>query len=435
MKAVSKVRTPSPSRLTTWRLSRARNIADLRALARRRLPKAIFDFIDGGAEDECTLRRNREAFERIRLAPRVLVDVSEIGTETNLLGRPASLPLIIGPTGAVGFSWPCGDLALARVAAAAGVPFVLSTSASVSIETIADQVPGRHWFQCYIFRNRDFSINLVARALAADYEALVVTVDFPVGGNRERDHANDFSVPFRYTARNILDFLSHVGWAAALIANGTPKLSNLSGFAPTNHVASIASSVGRNYDPSFDWAGLKEIRDLWPRKLIVKGIIRPDDAERLLAIGADAIVVSNHGGRQLDGAPATLDALPQVVAAVHRRIPVWMDGGIRRGSDIVKALSLGAEAVLVGRSTLYGVAAAGEPGAARAMEILRTEFVRAMQLCGVKETRLLGSDTLFTDDERLQTPRKAAAASDLGIDLGIIDASSARHREHAGRAR
>jgi (S)-mandelate dehydrogenase len=391
----SVVETPLPSFLAERRLKRARSIADLRRLAERRLPRAIFDFVDGGAEDEMTLRDNQEAFRRVRLAPKALVDVSNVKTDIQLLGQPSKLPVIIGPTGASGFVWPNGDLALARAAANAGIPFSLSTSATVSIEEIAALAPGRRWFQCYIFKNRDFTMRLIDRAFQTGYEVLIVTVDFAVGGNRERDYRNDFSVPFRYTARNLADFASHPGWATAMLRHGAPRLRNLDGFTDSNNTADVASSVGRNYDASFDWEALKLIRDRWPRKLIVKGIVRPDDAERLVSVGVDAIGVSNHGGRQLDGGVATLDALPAVAAAVKGRATVLVDGGIRRGSDVVKALALGANAVLLGRATLFGLCAGGEAGAQKSIEIIRSEMIRAMQLCGVTNVGSVGSEILF----------------------------------------
>jgi (S)-mandelate dehydrogenase len=389
------VETPAPSARTTRRLVRARNIADLRLLARRRLPRAIFDFIDGGSEDEVTLRENQDAFRRVRFAPKTLVDVSSITTKIELLGQTSQLPIIVGPTGASGFVWPNGDLALAHAAAKSGIPFALSTSASVSIEEIAAATQGRRWFQCYIFKQRDFTMRLIGRAEKADYDALIVTVDFPVGGNRERDRTNDFAVPFRYTPRNVMDFATHAAWATTMLRYGMPALRNLDGFTGSNDAATVASSVGRNYDASFDWDSLKLIRDRWPRKLIVKGIVRQDDAERIVAIGADAVVVSNHGGRQLDGGVATLDALPEVAASVKQRITVMVDGGIRRGSDVVKALALGADAVLLGRSTLYGLSAGGEIGAQTALEIIRSEMVRTMQLCGVAEVKDIGAEILF----------------------------------------
>lgn len=374
----------------------AYSIADLRHIAKRRLPRAIFDFFDGGAEDETTLDANVLAFRRIRLAPRVLVNVAEIDTTTTILGEPSAMPLAIAPTGAVGFGWHDGDVAIARAAAAAGIPYTLSSTATASIERIANAAPGRLWFQAYILRNQAYLHALIERAKVADYEALVITVDLPVGGKRERDFRNDFRVPFRFTPKNVLDFATRPRWLGGLLAHGMPVMENLRGLEAEAHSAhAIASSVGRNYDPTFDWDRLRQIRDLWPRKLVIKGILRPDDAVRAVDIGCDAVVVSNHGGRQLDGAAAALDALPFVTAAVRHRVPVLLDGGVRRGADILKAQACGAEAVLVGRATLYGVAAAGEAGARRAIEIIKDELVRSMQLCGVTSSGAVGPDVMF----------------------------------------
>ena len=367
------------------RVSRVYSIDDMRCLARRRLPRAVFDFFDGGAEDEATLRANRAAFERVRLAPKVLVDVARVDTRTAILGASSNLPIAIAPTGAVGFGWRGGDVAIARAAAACGIPYALSTTGTASIERIAEEAGGRLWFQAYILRQREFTFGLIERARAAGYEALMVTVDLPVGGKRERDLRNDFAIPFRFTPKNMLDFATRPAWALSMLLRGVPVMENLSGFnADSTTASAIASSVGRNYDPSFNWDDLARIRDCWPRTLIVKGIVRPDDAARAVAIGCQAIVVSNHGGRQLDGGIATLDALPGVAAAVKGRASVLLDGGIRRGADVVKALALGAEAVLIGRATLYGVCAGGEAGALRAVDILRDELTRTMQLCGVQ---------------------------------------------------
>ena len=374
-------------------LARAHSRADLRRLAQRRLPRAVFDFIEGGADDETTLRDNRAAFARVRLAPRVLGGSDSIDTATPILGVRAALPIAVGPTGAIGFGWPGADVAIARAAAACGIPCALSTSATASIERIASEAPGRLWFQAYILKKREFTMSLIERARRAGYEALMVTVDLPVGGNRERDFRNDFAVPFRLTSRNLLDFASKPLWALTLLRHGLPVLENLVGLeSGSTSTAAVASSVGRNYDPSFNWDDLKAMRDAWQGKFIVKGILRSDDAERAAAIGCDALVVSNHGGRQLDGAPATLDALPAIAAAVGGRMSVLVDGGIRRGADIVKALSLGAEAVLIGRATLYGVCAAGEAGAALALQILSDELVRTMQLCGARCIAEIGPD-------------------------------------------
>lgn len=377
-------------------IARAHSIEDLRRIARRRLPRAIFDFFDGGAEDETTLAQNCAAFRRVRLAPRALVDVSSVDMTAELVGGPSTLPLAVAPTGAVGFGRHRGDVAIARAATAAGVPYALSTSATASIEEIADAAPGRLWFQAYILRNRDVLASLIERARVAEYEGLMITVDLPVGGKRERDYRNHLSFPFRYTARNLLDFASRPGWAWDVMRHGLPVMKNLTALeAPGANATKLASSVGRSYDPTFDWNRLKALRDTWPRKLIVKGVVRPDDAERLVRLGCDAIVVSNHGGRQLDGSPATLDALPGVVQAVAGRIPVLIDGGVRRGSDIFKARAMGAQGVLIGRATLWGAVAGGEPGAARALAILQDEFQRTMQLCGACRVADIDSQLLF----------------------------------------
>lgn len=378
------------------RLATSFSIEDLRAAAQRRLPRAIFDFFDGGAEDELTLDDNQAAFRRVRLLPKVLTDVSAVDTHVQLLGQNAKLPIAIAPTGAVGFGWRGGDVAIARAAVAAGIPYTLSSAATASIEQVARAAPGRLWFQAYILRNKPFLDGLIARALAADYEALMITVDLPVGGKRERDFRNHFSVPFRLTARNLLDFSRHPRWLSDIVRHGMPVMENMVGLEmQAKKATAIASSVGRSYDPAFDWASLQKIRDNWPRKLIVKGILRPDDAQRLASMGCDALVVSNHGGRQLDGAAATLDALPAVVQAVAGRLPVLLDGGVRRGSDVFKALALGASGVLVGRATLYGAVAGGEDGANRALAILRDEFTRTMQLCGARAVAEIQADLLF----------------------------------------
>lgn len=371
------------SRVMPGRIARARSIEDLRRLAGRRLPRAVFDFFDGGAEDELTLAANREAFRKVRLAPKILVDVSTVDTSTDILGVRSALPIMVAPTGAAGFGWPNADVAIARAAADSRIPYTLSTSGTASIERIAEEAGGNLLFQAYILKRREFTERLIERARVAGYFGLMITVDLPVGGKRERDYRNDFAIPFRFTPRNLADFSRRPGWAARMLLNGVPVLENLAGLTPSANLAQAASSVGRNYDSSFDWDDLKVIRDLWPGKLVVKGVIRPDDAEKLDAIGCDAVVVSNHGGRQLDSGLGTLEALPGIVAA-RGGMSVMVDGGIRRGSDIVKALALGADAVLLGRATLYGACAGGESGAVRALEILSEELTRTMQLCGVR---------------------------------------------------
>jgi (S)-mandelate dehydrogenase len=376
--------------------ARAHSIDELRNLAKRRLPRAIFDFFDGGAEDELTLNGNRTAFRQHPLIPRVLRDVSRVSVDTTFLGKRSALPLAVAPTGAVGFGRRGGDIAIARAAARHDIPYGLSTSATASIEDIANHAaPSRRWFQAYILRNRAFTDALIERAQAAGYEALMITVDLPVGGKRERDFRNDFAIPFRYTARNVLDFASRPRWALAMLLHGVPGMSNLHGLdSVANNPNATASSVGRNYDPSFSWHDLERIRARWRGKLIIKGIIHTDDARRAVALGADALVVSNHGGRQLDAGMPALAALPAIAAAVGGSAEVMLDGGVRRGSDIVTALALGAKAVLIGRATLYGVCADGEAGAMRALDILRDELERTMQLCGVASISEIGPHLL-----------------------------------------
>lgn len=383
------------SRRAAAAVLRAWNIEDLRRLAKRRLPRAVFDFFDGAAEDELTLRANRAAFERLRIAPRMLSGVANIDTSTDILGSRSALPIAIGPTGGIGFGWPFADVGVARAAAAAGIPYTLSTMATASVERVAREAGGRLWFQAYIFRERGMTLGLIERARALGYEALMVTVDVPVGGKRERDFRNDFAIRFRFTPRNLLDFASRPLWALSILRRGMPMLENVADLAPeAKSAAEIASSVGQFWDADFDWDGLKALRDRWPRKMLVKGILRADDAERLAAMGVDAVVVSNHGGRQLDGAVAGLEALPPIARAVNGKMSVLVDGGVRRGVDAIKAVALGAEAVMLGRATLYGASAAGEAGAARAIEILRDELVRAMQLSGVRSIGAIGPDLL-----------------------------------------
>jgi (S)-mandelate dehydrogenase len=406
--------------------SKAYSIEDLRRAAQRRLPRAIFDFFDGGAEDEVTLQDNMAAFKRMRLIPRVLNDVSSVDLSTQMLGKRSELPIAIAPTGAVGFGRRGGDIAIARAAVAAGIPYTLSSAATASIEQIANAAPGRLWFQAYILRNKPFLHAMIERARAADYEALVITVDLPVGGKRERDFRNDFSVPFKFTPKNLLDFARKPGWLADIIRYGMPVMENLVGLETnaTNSTA-IASSVGRSYDPAFNWDSLQKIRDGWPRKLIVKGIVSPEDAARVAAMGCDAVVVSNHGGRQLDGGIATFDALPGIVQAVNGRIPVLIDGGVRRGTDVFKALATGAHGIMVGRATLYGAAAGGEEGASHALAILKDELQRTMQLCGVTSVSEINTSFLCKNIWQAQQLMPAGEASSYGVKGAVHAARSA----------
>lgn len=364
-------------------LKEAHSIEDLRRLAQRRLPRGVFDFFDGGAEDETTLRANREGFERIRLRPRLLVDVQHPDLSTQIVGGSAAAPIVIAPTGAIGAGWPHADLAIARVAARLGIPYTLSTTATSSIEDVARRAGGRLWFQLYVLRDKAFTAALLQRAASAGFEALVVTLDLATGGKRERDLRNGFTVPLRRDWRTARDFATHPAWCWQMLRQGPPRFENLRGFEGNADTRmSIAAKVGQSLDASFDWAALERLRGQWSGKLMVKGVASAEDAGRLAALGVDAIWVSNHGGRQLDGAVAAADVLPDVVQAVRSRVPVLIDSGVRRGVDVVKALALGAQAVAIGRATLYGAAAAGEAGAEKALDILTDELRRAMQLCG-----------------------------------------------------
>ncbi|HZQ73294.1 MAG TPA: alpha-hydroxy acid oxidase [Burkholderiales bacterium] len=374
-------------------LDRAINIEDLRLMARRRLPRCIFDFFDGGAEDETTLRGNRAAFERVRLLPKVLVDVAQVDTKTQLFGAELALPLAIGPTGGIGAGRVGADLMLARAAKAHGIPFTLATPSTVSIERVAEEAGGRLWFQLYVVRDREFREKLVRRAKDAGYEALLVTVDLAVSGKRERDPRNGFVTPYRPNWRNSRDVLFRVAWLLDIARNGLPTMANFEGYKfSSTAVTDIATAVGREMDASFSWEDLGRLRELWPGKLLLKGVERPDDALRAAQLGCDGVVVSNHGGRQLDGAAATLDALPAVASAVGGKLSVLLDGGVRRGVDILKARALGAQAVLTGRATLFGVMAGGEAGARRALDILADELQRAMRLCGARSIAEITSD-------------------------------------------
>lgn len=378
-------------------LQKVYSIDELRRIARKRLPRAVFDFYDGGAEDEIALRANVSAFDRINIISRFLVDVAQPDTKISLLGAPALLPIAVAPTGAIGYGWPFGDVAIARAAGLAGVPYALPTSATSSIERVAREAPQtRLWFQSYMLRKREFTMGLIDRACKAGYEALIITIDMPTGGKRERDMRNDFGLPFRYTPRNVVDFASKPSWVARLLQSGKPTLENMIGFVPHEQDAStIASSVGKNYDPTFNWDDLARIRDVWPRRLIIKGILHPEDARQAAKIGADAVIVSNHGGRQLDSSPSTLQALPAVVREVGSHLEVILDGGIRRGSDIIKALALGADAVMVGRPMLYGVSAGGQDGAERALFLLQEELLRSMRLSGLASLSQIDQSILF----------------------------------------
>lgn len=364
-------------------MKRAVNIEDLRRRARSRLPRVVFDYLDGAAEDEITLTANRRGFQSIQLVPRILgggtADLS-----TQILGHRYAAPFLIGPTGLNGIYWPQGDLHLARAAADAGVGFALSTASNMSMEAISAQVDGPKWFQLYPWGKPDFSKSLLDRARAAGYSALIITLDSLVGGKRERDLRHGFSHEIRMSAPVVLDGLMHPGWLASVwLGRNRPRFENLVAFlgdgASDKELADFTRSQ-RN--PHFSWEDVRRIRRQWDGPLLIKGVMCAEDALRARQEGADGVIISNHGGRQLDGAPATISVLEEIAGCLDYGATVLLDGGIRRGSDVVKALALGAQGVLLGRATLYGLAAGGYDGVARALSILADEMQRTMIFTG-----------------------------------------------------
>lgn len=367
----------------TARLERCGNVAELRALARRAVPRAIFDFVDGAAADEVTARRNEDDFGRIVLTPRVLADVSSVDLGTTVLGEPVRLAVLGAPTGLTGMAHPDGEAGIARAVHAAGSVYVLSSLASCSIEEVAAAAPGPTWFQLYVWRDRGLVRELIERARAAGHRALVLTVDVPFAGPRERDRRNGFGIPPRLTLRSLAGGAARPRWSAGFLRRPRISVANAAGHGGgPSDARSLADYISSQLDPSLGWADLAWLRGVWDGPLVVKGVLHPDDALRAVGSGADAVIVSNHGGRQLDHAPSSISALPAIVAAVGADAEVYLDGGVRRGSDIVKALALGARACLVGRPLVYGLAAGGTRGAGRAMALLEQELRLTLALLG-----------------------------------------------------
>jgi L-lactate dehydrogenase (cytochrome) len=366
-------------------------IEDLRRASRRRLPRAVFDFIDGAAEDEVTLRRNREAFERVALVPRVMVDVREVDLATTVLGQPMAAPLVLAPTGLCGMATSRGEIPAATAATAAGLVFTASCMSSVTLEEIAREAPGPHWFQLYVWQDRAITRDLLQRAWAVGFRTLVVTVDTPVLGRRERDVRNGATIPPRITLRNAVDTLRHPRWLLAMARGPRISFANVTPPGESSGPGPFALSpfVNSLFDPGVTWDDLDWIRGLWEGPLVLKGVMSPEDARLAAEHGAAAVVVSNHGGRQLDGAPATLEVLPDIAAAAGG-MEILLDGGVRRGADLARALALGARACMVGRPYLYGLATGRRRGVAMAIDILTSELSRVMALMGCTRVADLG---------------------------------------------
>lgn len=398
-------------------LERAATIADLRARTHRRLPNFVLEYIEGGAEEELTLRENREIFSRLLFRPNALINAAGVDPSTRLFGGQARLPVVIAPTGSNGLYWHEGDLCLARAAAAFGIPFTQSTVSNATIEAVAGLPGVRHWMQLYVFRARDFMEELVARAEAAGSEALVVTVDAAAFGNREWDRRN-YGSDMDPTFANKLDVLRCPGWMANVLAKGLPTFANVADKLPPaeRDYRRTANWTRAQMDLAFDWSDVASLRRIWPRQLIVKGLVTADDAARAADAGADGVVLSNHGGRQLDGMVSAVSAIAEVRRRVGDRLTILVDGGFRRGTDIVKAIALGADAVMIGRATLYGLAAGGEAGVTRALAILEQEVVRTLALLGRLSVAALGPDCLanrgdpLVDDATVPAIRQAVDA-------------------------
>lgn len=376
------------------RLARAASIEDLRAQARRRLPRGVFDYIDGAAEDEISLAANSDAYRRIRFRPRVLRDVREVDPTTTLLARPLTIPLVLAPTGFTRMADSAGELAVARAAARAGVPYTLSTLSTRSIEEVAAASTGPKWFQVYVWRDRGLVREMVERAATAGYEALVLTVDTAVLGRRGRDVRNGFTMPPQLDLGTILDGILHPAWTWDFVRAEPIRFANVVGREVGDGAdpVSLADYINTQFDPGLSWRDVDWFRSIWHGPLVIKGIQTVEDAKLAADGGVAAIALSNHGGRQLDSAPAPLDLVPAVADAVGDRLEIICDGGLRRGSDIVKAIALGARACMAGRAYLYGLGAAGESGVDHVLRLLATDVRRTMALVGCRTIADLSRD-------------------------------------------
>jgi isopentenyl diphosphate isomerase/L-lactate dehydrogenase-like FMN-dependent dehydrogenase len=375
---------------------RGYNVAAMRRLARAVLPRPVFDFADGGAEDERTLRRNEAAFADLVFLPRPLNGSATRDLSVELFGRRLELPVILGPTGLAGLFWPNGERAAARAAAAAGTAYCLSHGSVCTLEQLAETGAAPRWMQVFIYTDRGFTRELTERAAAAGYDALVLTIDNQVLGNRERDIRNGFAIPPRFGAADLAAMALKLRWLARMWRE-LPRITfgNYARAGEAADLRTLAARMAGLLDPAMRWADVDMLRQVWRGPLLLKGVLHPAEAAEALARGVDGLIVSNHGGRQLDGAIASFDALPAIVETVRGRIPVLLDGGVRRGADVVKALARGAAACLIGRPALWGVSVAGEAGVAHVLDIYRREIDRTMGLLGVTRLADLGPDLLF----------------------------------------
>lgn len=372
-------------------------VEDLRVLAQKRVPRMFYDYADSGSWTEGTYRANADDFQKIKLRQRVAVNMENRSTRTTMVGVDTAMPVAIAPTGLTGMQHADGEILAARAAEAAGVQFTLSTMSICSIEDVAENVSKPFWFQLYFMRDRSFNDRLIDRAKAAGCSALVLTLDLQILGQRHKDIRNGLSAPPRLTPGTVLDLLTKPRWCWSMLRTQRRTFRNIVGHVDgVRDTRSISAWTADQFDPRLDWDDVRRIRDRWQGPLILKGILDVEDAERATATGADALIVSNHGGRQLDGAPSSIAALPGIADAVGRRVEVLMDGGIRSGQDVLKAIALGAKGVFIGRAFLYGLGAYGQAGVARSLEIIRTELDMTMALCGHRDIRAVDRSILWT---------------------------------------
>jgi L-lactate dehydrogenase (cytochrome) len=388
------------------------SIADLRELARRRVPRAMFDYADRGSYDEITIRRNRADLEAIAFRQRVAIDVSAQSLATTIAGEPATMPVAIAPTGLTGLFYPDGEIVGARAAQAFGIPFCLSTLSICSIEDVRAAVSKPFWFQLYLMRDRDFNQHLIARAQAAQCSAIVLTLDLQVQGVRRQDLKNGLAIPPRLTARNAFEIAMRPSWALGVLFGRRRSFGNLEGRMPgATGLVTLSQWIATQFDPTVSWKDVEWVRSQWPGKLILKGVLDAEDARLACESGADAIVVSNHGGRQLDGAPSTISALPAVVDATDGRCEVLLDGGVQCGQDVLRALALGAKACLIGKSFLYALAAMGGEGVTTALDLIRKELAVSLALTGCNNVQAVDRSILFDAAPAATLTRSVVKAS------------------------
>ena len=370
-------------------------IEDLRVLAKRRVPRMFYDYANSGAWTESTYRANETDFQRIHLRQRVGIDFSNRTLASTMVGQPVSMPVALAPVGLTGMQYADGEILAARAAAAAGVPFTLSTMSICSIEDVAENTDKPFWFQLYVMKDRDFNDRLIGRAKAAGCSALVLTLDLQILGQRHKDIRNGLTAPPKMTLANIVDIATKPRWWMGILGTKRRTFRNIVGHVQgVKDTRALGAWTAEQFDPTLNWDDVKRIKDRWGGKLILKGILDPEDAELAARSGADALIVSNHGGRQLDGATSSIAALPSIVRTVGDRIEVLMDGGVRSGQDVLKALALGAKGVMIGRAYIYGLGAMGETGVAKALECIRKELDVTMALCGLRDVKQVNADIL-----------------------------------------